>query len=302
MKLFLFKIFTFILIGLCLSEILIRTYKLVPDIPERELDKYEIQKYIPGQSGFYTSSRKWAVNKYGWLGVSDINNDTIVSLIGDSFIENLMNPIECNQGNILKIYFPNYSFFEAARSGVTFIDALEISKSLELEINPKCQLLYLSNEDFFESIYEIKKLNDRGQISINKQQIINNKIKYHNLKKILYNVKVFYFIYLKSTAVLDNKTAVLDNKIITDKFNKIYFQKLFIFCNKNYNTKKLIFIFHPNTNQIFINFAKAYKIKYILLNSKEDNTWLLKNDYHWSCYGHKQVAYQIKKQLRNIIN
>ena len=32
--------------------------------------------------------------------------------IGDSYIENIMNPIECNQGSLLKNLIPNYSFFE----------------------------------------------------------------------------------------------------------------------------------------------------------------------------------------------
>ncbi len=141
MKKFILKLAAFVLVFCILSEIIIRIFHLVPDIPERLIDKYGIQRYKIGQSGFYTKAKKkWKVNNFGWLGVSDHDKDTIVSIIGDSYIENIMNPIDCNQGNILKSLLPNYSFFEAGRSGVTFIEAMEISKILELKWPPNSSL------------------------------------------------------------------------------------------------------------------------------------------------------------------
>src|SRR5690606_2644800 len=130
-------------------------------------------RYKPDQSGYYTKAKeKWNVNKYGWLGTHGNIKDSTISIIGDSYIENIMNPIKCNQGSILKQYFPDYSFVEAGRSGVTFIEAMEISKILEMEIRPKYQLIYLSENDFYESISELNRYTDRLQISIKDQKLL----------------------------------------------------------------------------------------------------------------------------------
>ncbi|PID28633.1 MAG: hypothetical protein CSB55_03615 [Candidatus Cloacimonadota bacterium] len=93
------------------------------------MDKYGIQRYKPKQSGYYAkSSVKCNSNEYGWLGTHGVKKGFTVSVIGDSYIENIMNPIECHQGSILQKYFPDYCFFEAGRSGIIFIKAMEISK------------------------------------------------------------------------------------------------------------------------------------------------------------------------------
>lgn len=181
-----------------MGEIYIRVFRLVPDIPERKIDKYGIQRYKPFQTGYYTKAKtKWGVNEFGWLGTCEIKTNKTVSIIGDSYIENIMNPIECNQGNILKSHFSDLAFFEAGRSGVTFIEAMEISKALQEEIDPKLQLLYLSSNDFIESIADLKRFKDRLQLSIENGEILRAKIRLPVLKKILYNVKILYFIYTK---------------------------------------------------------------------------------------------------------
>ena len=130
------NIFSYILF--LTGEVIIRVFNLVSDIPERYADEYGVQRYKPGQSGrFKDVKSKWHVNDYGWVGTSKIENDTVISIIGDSYIENLMNPMECNQGSILKSYYPNYSFFEAGRSGVTFIEAMEITKIFDKNENQR---------------------------------------------------------------------------------------------------------------------------------------------------------------------
>lgn len=141
MKRFLIRLLVFTLVTIALGEIIIRIYKLVPDIPRLYVDEKGIQRYIPDQTGYYTKAKtKWVVNKYGWLGTSDTSSDTLISIIGDSYIENIMNPITCNQGHILKSRFKAYSFFEAGRSGVTFIEAMQISKLLDFHHSAKTTL------------------------------------------------------------------------------------------------------------------------------------------------------------------
>lgn len=305
MKHFLVKSAFFIFFLCIIGEVIVRIFLLVPDIPERFIDKYGIQRYKQGQSGFYTKSKSmWKVNKYGWLGVSELEKDTIISIIGDSYIENIMNPIECNQGSLLKSLLPNYSFFEAGRSGVTFIEAMEISKILDIEVAPTYQLLYLGGDDFYESISEITRYNDRLQLSIENQKLLPNQLKSPGLKKILYNIKSLYYLYQKYPIFVDkqNKGELPKAHQENNKFDSNVFNKLFTFCSNNYHLKKLIFVFHPNTDDRIIAMAKQYGIKTILLDSSGDKTWALgSHDGHWSCYGHNQVSNQVKNKLKEIL-
>jgi hypothetical protein len=306
MKQFLIKLTFFVFIFCIISEIVIRIFHLAPDIPERFEDKYGIQRYKPDQSGYFTKAKKpWNVNKYGWVGVADIKKDTIISIIGDSYIENLMNPIECNQGSILNSLLPNYSYFEAGRSGVTFIEAMEISRILDIEIAPKYQLLYLSESDFYESISEIKMYSDRFQVSVENQKIIASKLQNVDYKKTLYNIKLLYYLYLKYPLFVNkqnkNEVPVINQQ--NKKFDEVKFNKLFQFCSNNFNLTKLIFVIHPNTDTRIVKIANTYGIKTILLDSSGDPTWEIgENEHHWSCYGHNQVSKQVRDQLINLIN
>ncbi|QCW99674.1 hypothetical protein FGM00_06010 [Aggregatimonas sangjinii] len=292
-----------ILLGI-IGEVVIRTFRLVPDIPERYIDNHGIQRYRPGQSGYYTKAEEqWNVNKYGWLGTHDNEKERTISVIGDSFIENIMNPISCNQGSVLKNRFPEYSFFEAGRSGVTFIEAVEISAILQDEINPKYQLLYLNTADFSESVSEIQRYTDRLQISLETEKLLPAELKSVGLKKILYNIKLLYYLYLRYPIFVEKQNQVADEEttISLETENKLMYQKLFAYCASNYELNRLIFVFHPNTDQRILNLAHEYDIKTISLDSDGDKNWDLgEHDGHWSCYGHEQVSKQVAKRLKEI--
>ena len=283
------------------GEIIIRAFNLVSDIPERYVDQFGVQRYKPGQSGYFKDVKsKWTVNEYGWVGISKIENDTVISIIGDSYIENLMNPKECNQGSILKSYFPNYSFFEAGRSGVTFIEAMEISMILEKEVNSTYHLLYLNEFDFYESIEDLKPYEDRLQVNLETNSIKEGQLKSPKLKKILYSFKLMYYMYLRFPIFVEaqNKATEHEGPIDDITFDKQIFQKLFSYCSNNYNLNRIIFVFHPNTNEKIISLAKEFGIKTIVLNSDGDKDWGLgEHDGHWSCYGQNQVSKQIKEQF-----
>ncbi len=306
MKQFLKKSILFLVLLGVLAEVVIRFFHLVPDIPERYIDKNKIQRYKPGQTGYYTKAKKpWSVNKYGWLGVAESSNEPTLSIIGDSYIENLMNPFECNQANVLKPLLPEYSFFEAGRSGVTFIEAMEISKMLEDEIKPEYQILYLSTNDFTETISEINKYSDRVQFSTKSNKIITSKLKSPGLKKILYNFKLAYYLYLKYPIFINkqNKGIIeIDDKAVS-KQRRIQYAQLFNYCAENYNLQNMIFAFHPDIDQEITELTAKHDIKMILLETKDDKKWEIgEHDKHWSCYGHMQVGNQIANYINNNLN
>lgn len=303
MKKFLLKALLFCLGLFIVGEMLVRTFQLVSDVPHRIIDENGIQKYKEGQRGYFKHYKaKWEVNDYGWLGVSNVSNDTIISVIGDSYIENMMNPISCNQGFLLGEKFKNISFFEAARSGMTFIEAMEITKILTKKIKPKLQLLYVSDNDFKESISDIRKYNDRVQINLKEKVIIKSKLKSPKLKKILYKNKFLYYLYLRYLTV---KTKKVKNKSISKSKktnnNETFYESLINYCSSNYNIKNIILVCHPNTNQRLISLLKKHQFKVVLLDKENENWDFSKEDSHWSCFGHKQVSKQVSNKLNSLL-
>jgi hypothetical protein len=302
---FLLRLSVFVLFCFLAGEVIIRVFKLVSDIPQRFVDETGIQRYIPGQHGYYTrASEPWHVNEYGWMGMTDTKKDTVISIVGDSFIENIMNPISCNQGSLLKEHMPGYGFFEAGRSGVSFIEAMEITHLLDSTIHPKYHLVYVSTNDFLESFSHTTRFTDRVQIDLEKSSILHATLKSPKLKKVLYGCKLLYFLYLRFPILVDkeNKEKHTTGEKSTSDFAEQDFHKLFLYCQNHYNVKNIIMVFHPGSDTRIIQLAAQYGFKTIILDSSRDRSWALnENDGHWSCYGHSKIAEQISKQFHKVI-
>ena len=149
----------------------------VSDIPQRKIDEFGIQKYYPNQTGFWRGgTHAWNINELGWPGTLPENYDNLISVIGDSFIENFMNPNECHQSVYLKNRLKKYNFIEAGRSGVSFIESMEISKQL-VKFNPIDNLIYVKDNDFYQSLVEVAPADDITQFSLKKDSIIFGKMK-----------------------------------------------------------------------------------------------------------------------------
>jgi hypothetical protein len=308
MKKFILKISIFILLSLLCGELIVRYYKLVQDNPRRFVDSTGIQRYIPGQVGYSNRGKvKWKVNDYGWLGTAFAKKDTIISVIGDSFIENIKLIDSCHQGVILKPFFRNVGFFEAGRSGVTFIEACEITKLLDKEISPDYHLLYLNENDFKESISNIVRYTDRMQIDINSGEILNAELKSPGLKSILYNTKVMYYLYLRFPIFVSAQNKAVKKKELSinleekEKYDTIY-EKLLETVVEKYEVERIIFVIHPSTRDKLIQIIHKWGIKTIILNAKGDENWTFgENDIHWTCYGNKQVAKQVRDGIKRVL-
>ena len=207
-----------------------------------------------------------------------------------------MNPNECHQGQLLKKRMSDYNFMEAGRSGVSFIEAMEISKHLDT-LQPVQTLIYVNDNDFYESITEIKKMRDITQLNLEKDQIIYGEMKSPGLKKVLYNWKLLYYFYNRYPINFSKEKK--ENEIKEPEFDKALKFKneileLFKFIKNNYETSNKTLIFHPKTNNYFIKLAKEHGFKTIVLDSSKDNkSWTFDYDSHWTCYGHEQVANQV---------
>lgn len=301
-KLFL-RIFVFMIIGYLIGEVVVRYFKLTSDIPQRYVDKSGIQHFIPGQKGFYKKSDfQWKVNKYGWLGVSNFQNKKRkISIIGDSYIENLMSPDSCNQGYRLQKEFKDVGFLEVGRSGISFIETMEIAKDLDT-LGFNNHLIYVGTADFTESISNLTRYPDRVQVDLDKGEILKAEMKSPGLKKILYNAKFLYYLYLRFPIFVSEQNK---NNIFTEKsktFENESYIKLFEFCESHYNLKPITLVFHPGSSEEIMDLAAQHGFKILRLEEKTDQTWDYNDvDPHWSCFGNREAAKQVATYLQNEI-
>jgi hypothetical protein len=302
MKKLLKNIILFSLIALVVGEVVVRLTHAISDIPQRTIDAHGIQKYLPNQDGYWKGGdHKWVVNKLGWPGELPQSNDNLIMIIGDSFIENFMNPNECHQSAYLKENMKDYNFMEAGRSGVSLIEAMEISKQID-SLKPVHSLIYVNDEDFYESISQIKPMNDITQLNIESKTIKHGKMKSPGLKKVLYSWKLMYYFYnrfpLSDLLKSDNKPKVTTPE--TEEEGADYSKELTelsAFIKQNYTISNKTLVFHPNSKESIISICKAAGFNIILLDSSNDDTWTFDYDPHWTCYGHEKAAQQISEKL-----
>jgi hypothetical protein len=297
MKRFLLNILVFCITGMLIGEVIARTMHLTSDIPRRTIDQHNIQKYLPGQQGYWKGGdHSWSINTMGWPGELPENFDNLQVIIGDSFIENFMNPRNCHQSVFLKQELPQFNFLEAARSGVSLIEAMEISKELD-SLNPEGFLFYVKDEDFIESIREIKVLNDITQLSLKDQTIVPGKMKAPGLKRILYNWKFLYYLYNRFPIGRNSKPEKAAEKEGVPANNQKEITALIKFITNKYSIENKTLVFMPNTNKSIIEACKVAGFKTIALNSEGDRSWTFDYDSHWTCYGHGQAAGQVARFL-----
>lgn len=301
---FLKNVVLLLLITIIIGEVLVRITHAVTDIPQRTIDDFGIQKYYPNQDGYWKGGdHHWVVNELGWPGELPTSYDNLITVIGDSYIENLMNPNECHQSVFLKENMNNYNFMEAARSGVSLIEAMEISKETDT-LNPVHTLIYVNNNDFLESISEVKPLSDITQLKLNDNAIVYGKMKAPGAKKVLYSWKLLYYFYnrfplsgnTKKESKEESKTTPLNN-IDSKNEHSDKILKLINYINANYTIKNKTLVFHPNSDESIIEMCKNAGFNIIVLDSSNDKDWTFGYDTHWTCYGHKRTAQQVAKSL-----
>ena len=162
-------------------------------------------------------------------------------------------------------------------------------------------MIYLNNNDFSESIANKRRLSDIVQIDLENDEVLPAKLKSPIAKKILYSTKLLYYFYGRFPLFVaeQNKGETKEKKVkAKTQFDLETYTKLFEYSAKNYTRDKIILVFHPGIDKELISLAKNHDFKYIALDSDGDKDWAINaSDSHWSCYGHKRVALQVKQYL-----
>jgi hypothetical protein len=290
-------LFLFMGIGILLGEIVVRIFCLNVDVPKAYLAKDNLIKFYPNQTGNYLhSSHKWIINKYGNFGYETKSLDSLVTVIGDSYIENMMNPPECHQAKYLAELLPRYNYYSSARAGASFVEMMERAKSLE-SMNPLYQLLYVHQGDFTESISEIKKNPLTIQYSLKSNEISYAKLQSSKFKEVLYNCKFFYYIYRNFIVKTNHVSSNNRDQNNKEKIDYDLIEKLVLLVKHKYKTHNVILVFSPDTDLKVVEIAKRNGFRYFLLKTDNYKSWQLLNDSHWSCFGHEQAALNVSSEL-----
>lgn len=287
-------------------EAYIRINHLTIDVPKREIGKDGIQKYKPGQTGYWRdATHSWQINSEGWAGTLPKSFSNLITLIGDSHIENFMNPQNCHLDSMLQSENSGYNFFEAGRSGVTLIEAVEIAKSLDAAYKPVQQFIFVKESDFKESITGLGRMEDVTQINLQEQQIVTGKLKSPFLKSILYNFKTLYYFREEFTKNLNPATST-DKPVqvnLTGSKSEINpdYDKLLAYIKEHYKTTNLVFFLHPETPDQYTALFESHGLKVYKFQTKEPSKWrnTPEDEAHWSCYGFQNACRQIMEYIKH---
>jgi len=300
MKKYIVRILFFGIVAFISVETFIRVKHLNIDVPTRQINEEGIQLYNPNQNGYWSNaSHSWQINEEGWPGKLPHSRDSLITLIGDSHIENFMNPIECNLETILNEKKIRYNFFAAGRSGVSLIEALEISDYLK-KYKPVKQFIFVKEGDLKESIQELGIKEDITQLSLKNKIIINGQLKSPGLKKIVYNIKTLYYyknslVGIRPGSSPKSKLTNSKEKHILNETDKIYYHQLLKYVFENYNTSEITFFLHPETTKSVEDIFKNNNLNYYKFITASPKKWRNspQDESHWSCYGHQQAAIQV---------
>jgi hypothetical protein len=304
MKKYLFRIFLFLLIGVLIGEVTARVFHLTVDVPKAYRDSDQLIKYYPNQTGNSSEGYKWRINKYGNFGYEPQSLDSLVTVIGNSYISNTMNPPECHQAVYLAGMNQDFNFYPMSRDGACFLEDLEIAKSLE-KLNPRKQLLYVNDYDFITSVMEVSNQPLTIQLSVEQNRIRYAQLKGSSLKEALYHFKFAYFLYrnhvvpiIVELEMARGRTQGSLNEISESDYP--YMQSLLDYAKENYTIDNIVLVFFPDSDAKLIQMTEDAGFTVLKLETDDYDSWLGTIGGHWSCYGHEQVARQVSNYLASI--
>lgn len=299
MKKFTIKITLFLIIGYLIGEFTVRVFKLNIDIPDYYQDANNgLLKNKPNQTGYYLNGNKWVINKYGEHGYEPKSLSNLITIVGDSYIENIMNPVECSQAYLLSMGEKMYNYYPCGRSGANVIEFLEMAKSLN-HLKPVIQFIYVHHTDFIDCINRNRETPKTFQVLLPAKKVVYPKIRKSYLKDFFYKFKFAYFIY--RTFVAKKESQYPENYVEGNvKFNYDELGELLDFIKNNYQLDNLVFVFRPESDKDLIRVLSKYNFKTFELIANDYKKWQFGNDIHWNCYGQNEAARQVLSFLKNM--
>jgi hypothetical protein len=304
MKAYIKRILLFGLIAILLGEIIVRVFHLSVDVPKVYRDEDNLVKFVPNQTGYSAQGYKWIINKYGNYGHEPQSLDSLVTIIGNSFISATMNPPECHQSNYLAGINQDFNFYPMSRDGASFLEFLEMAKSLE-KLNPVKQLFYVHESDFIVSTVERFPDPLTIQLSLEKQEIIFTKPSNNSWKKKLYHFKFAYFLYRNFVVPVMVDLHLVGGRVEESLFevhdtDYPYLQGLMDYVKDHYSYENIVLVFFPESDERLIRMTEEAGFTVLRLRADDYRSWVEHVGGHWNCHGHKEVALQVDSYLADL--
>ncbi len=308
-------------------ELLVRIFHLHNERPERYLDEYGVEKWIPNQVGYsITGNRKqnvgkYRINNFGFNSVYDnyeSSKDSIeVAIVGDSFIEGFHQNYTNSISVMVEKQLPNIKVLEFGYAGYNFSEELNLIKSYNhLFKDIDRVIIYLRYTDDLTT----------GEYKVSNRLSLNTP-----MNRLLKKSKLI--VYAKDMGLFDS----VKNKLISTRYkltsaigfikNLISLRKIPDLPVKPYemnevnndsiylaNFKKLVktFNYDKKKNVLLLDFSLCSKefLSYLRQNNfktinfdanfkKHIRPKILIYDQHWNNLGREIIANEIVEYIKN---
>jgi hypothetical protein len=317
MKKLFIKILIYSVLILLLLESLVRIFHLTKDYPDRYVDQYGVEKWVPNQSGYSVTGirrqnvSEYHINNFGYNSYREFKptKDKIeIALVGDSFIEGFHQNYNNSIGKKIEKRLPSVEVYEYGYAGYDLADQLHL-------INK-----YKETFDLID--YVVLGLKFENDLTRYKYGVLEDRMKLESpLYRSLRQIKLL--VYLQHIGAFDSARELTrqilsigknnnslkneDNNDFQNKRNLEYienFKKLV----KTYGFNKTRFMFlldKENTPEIFIDYLNTNKYAYIDYSEafkKAKRSTTLIYDMHWNNYGRTIISNLIINYIQKLKN
>jgi hypothetical protein len=314
MKKLFFKMGIYTTLILIILELIVRVFHLTKDYPERYVDAFGVEKWMPNQSGYsVTGNRrqnfsKFNINNSGYNSYREFSpsKDKIeMALVGDSFIEGFHQNYYNSIGKKIENELDGIEVYEYGYAGYDLADELHL-------INQ-----YKSQFDLID--YVIVGLDFDNDLSRGEYHIVQDRIKLESgTFKAMRQIKLL--VYLQTIGAFDTSRELVRKILSNDsnhdaqltplqekKIKEEFISKRFdnfknLVTTYGYDTSRFILLLDAEkTPSSFIKYLEDHHYKYIDFSKALKESLVpvsLIYDQHWNNLGRNIISNVISEYIK----
>ncbi|WP_425628943.1 hypothetical protein [Cellulophaga lytica] len=308
MKKVILKVILYVIILLLSLELLVRIFHLHNERPERYLDEYGVEKWVPNQNGYsVTGNRKqnvgeYRINNFGFNSVYDdyiVSKDSIeVAIIGDSFIEGFHQNYTNSISRKVEKKITDIKVLEFGYAGYNLSEEFNLIQSYEhlFKDIDKVFIYMRYTDDLTVGEYKVS-----SRLSLNTP--LNRLLKKSKLIVYAKDIGLFDPVKNKITSTINFVKRVKPNSKVEVNNDSIYlanFKKLVKTYNYN-KEKNVLLLDYSLCSKDFLEYLRSNDFKSINFNSdfkKDSRPKTLIYDQHWNNLGREIIANEIVEYLK----
>jgi hypothetical protein len=317
MKRFLYKTALYGVLILIFLEGIVRVFHLYKDTPVRFIDELGVEKWVPGQSGFsVTGNRRqnfseYRINQSGYNSYREFDpfdDDYVVALVGDSYIEGFHQPYYNSIGKKIEELRPGIAVYEYGYAGYDLADQLHLISAYRAQFEEMDKVvIYLKYPDDL--------LRDQHSVSRDRIRLNSGIYKYLKMSKLLvYSQNIGLIGALRAKLVRlksfkFSKISIEKSEPLEEEFGEQYeryFQNFTRLCD-DFEFDKSKFLFLLDSREVpseflgYLNDHQYVYIDYAQEFKQSEKPVTLIYDQHWNDHGRQLIAQQIVADLKSDI-